>query len=108
MSFCTDCISGVTHEGTPQGKWEDVGGVNSYVATPAIDYPKDKVVLFLADVFGPQLLNNQLLADDFARTGFRTIIPDYLNGDPIPADVLNSDGVRRSDILAVIEHIRHR
>ncbi|KAF5383661.1 hypothetical protein D9615_003789 [Tricholomella constricta] len=89
MSFCKDCVSGVTHEGTPQGKWETIGGVNSYVATPTVDYPKDKVVLFLADVFGPQLPNAQLLADDFARNGFRTVIPDYLNGDPIPPDALN-------------------
>ncbi|KAF8074669.1 dienelactone hydrolase endo-1,3,1,4-beta-D-glucanase [Lyophyllum atratum] len=89
MSFCKDCISGVTHDGTPEGKWEEIGGVKSYVATPAIDYPKDKVVLFLTDVFGVQLLNAQLLADDFARNGFRTIVPDYLNDDPIPVDALN-------------------
>ncbi len=25
----------------------------------------------------------QLLVDDFARNGFKTIMPDYLNGDPI-------------------------
>ncbi|GLB43347.1 putative dienelactone hydrolase family protein [Lyophyllum shimeji] len=94
MSLCKACISGVTHEGTPQGKWEEIGDVNSYVATPTIDYPKDKVVLFLTDVFGPQFLNNQLLADDFARNGFRTIIPDYLNSDPIPASMMNSDGTK--------------
>ena len=55
----------------PLGKWELIGGVNSYVATPAIDYPKDKVVLLLTDVFGPQLVNAQLLADDFAGNGFK-------------------------------------
>ena len=53
------------------GKWELIGGVNSYVATPTIDYPKDKVVLLLTDVFGPQLVNAQLLADDFAGNGFK-------------------------------------
>ncbi|KJA13717.1 hypothetical protein HYPSUDRAFT_49672 [Hypholoma sublateritium FD-334 SS-4] len=89
MSFCENCVKGVTHEGTPQGKWEEIGGVKTYVATPTVDYPKDKAILFLPDVFGPQLINNQLLADDFAANGFKTYVPDYLNGDPIPPDALN-------------------
>ncbi|KAJ7441958.1 dienelactone hydrolase endo-1,3,1,4-beta-D-glucanase [Mycena galericulata] len=90
MSFCKDCIKGVTHEGTPEGKIETIGDIKCYVATPAGDYPKEKVILFLTDVFGITLLNNQLLADDFARNGFKTILPDYLNGDPVPPDALNS------------------
>jgi hypothetical protein len=55
------------------GKWELIGGVNSYVATPTVDYPKHKAILFLTDVFGPQLVNAQLLADDFARNGFKVL-----------------------------------
>ena len=43
-----------------KGKWEDIGGVDSYVATPAGDYSKDKVVLYLPDAFGAQLLNAQV------------------------------------------------
>jgi len=89
MSFCKDCVSGVTHEGTPEGKWEKVGGVESYIATPTADYPKDKIILFLTDVFGVQLINAQLLADDFARNGFKVIVPDILNGDYIPADAMD-------------------
>ncbi|KAG5647161.1 hypothetical protein DXG03_001116 [Asterophora parasitica] len=89
MSLCKDCVSGVTHDGTPSGTWVEIGGVNSYVATPTVDYRKDKVVLFLTDVFGAQLPNARLLADDFARNGFRTIIPDYLNGDAVDAGALN-------------------
>jgi len=88
MSFCEHCVKGVTHEGTPKGKWEKIGGVDTYVATPTKDYPKDKAILFLTDVFGPQLINAQLLADDFAENGFKTFVPDYLNGDPIPPDAL--------------------
>lgn len=42
------------------GKWEKIGGVESYVATPAGDYAKDKVVLFLSDIYGPQLPNAQV------------------------------------------------
>ena len=42
------------------GKWEKIGGVDSYVATPAGDYPQNKAILFLSDAFGPQLKNNQV------------------------------------------------
>ncbi|KAF8987854.1 dienelactone hydrolase [Cyathus striatus] len=89
MSFCKDCIKGVTHEGTPKGKWETIGGISCYVTTPSVDYPKDKVVLYISDLFGAQFINAQLLADDFAQNGFKTIIPDYFDGDPVPADALN-------------------
>jgi hypothetical protein len=40
------------------GKTEKIGGVQCYIATPNVDYPKDKVVLFLTDVFGLALKNN--------------------------------------------------
>ncbi|KII87467.1 hypothetical protein PLICRDRAFT_43106 [Plicaturopsis crispa FD-325 SS-3] len=90
MSFCKDCVKGVRHEGTPTGKIETIGGVKTYVATPSVDYPKDTVLLFLTDVFGLELNNNLLLADDFANNGFKTIVPDYLHGDSIPAEALES------------------
>ncbi|EPT00991.1 hypothetical protein FOMPIDRAFT_1023529 [Fomitopsis schrenkii] len=92
MSLCTDCVSGVRHEGTPEGKIEKIGGVESYIATPSGDYDKTKVVLFLTDVFGIPLSNNKLLADDFARNGYLTIVPDYLRGDPIPENALDAPG----------------
>ncbi|KAH7885747.1 Alpha/Beta hydrolase protein [Phlebopus sp. FC_14] len=89
MSLCKHCISGVTHEGTPTGKIETIGSVTCYVATPTVDYPKDKVVLYLPDVFGIELNNAQLLADDFAKNGFKVVAIDYLNGDRIPPDAMN-------------------
>jgi len=88
MSLCEKCISGVRHEGTPEGKVEVINGIKAYVATPTVPYPKDKAILFLPDVFGIELPNAQLLADDFARNGFQVYAVDYLNGDPIPADAL--------------------
>jgi len=82
--LCDACFTGVRHEGEPTGKTEKIGGVECYVATPSnADYPKDKVVLFLTDVFGLPLVNNKLLVDDFARNGYKTVAPDILNGDPI-------------------------
>ncbi|KAJ7237266.1 dienelactone hydrolase endo-1,3,1,4-beta-D-glucanase [Mycena haematopus] len=89
MSFCKDCIKGVTHDGTPEGKIETIGGIECYVATPTIDYPKDKAVLFLTDVFGLGLVNNKLLTDDYARNGFKTITPELFNGDPVPTNAFD-------------------
>ncbi|KAF9523365.1 dienelactone hydrolase endo-1,3,1,4-beta-D-glucanase [Crepidotus variabilis] len=111
MSFCKGCFSGVTHEGTPKGtaptfgidfiapqvsllgKWEKIGGVDCYVGTPTIDYPKDKVILYLPDVFGPQLINAQLLIDDFAANGFKTIGIDYFEGGAVSVADLESGNV---------------
>ncbi|KAG1823956.1 Alpha/Beta hydrolase protein [Suillus subaureus] len=90
MSFCKDCIQGVRHEGEPQGTLEIIDGVTCYVATPTVDYPKDKVILFLPDGFGIELVNPKLLADDFATNGFKVIAVDYFNGDSLPADIMNS------------------
>ncbi|KAJ7463319.1 dienelactone hydrolase endo-1,3,1,4-beta-D-glucanase [Mycena latifolia] len=93
MSFCKDCVKGVRHEGTPEGaKFETIGGVACYVATPTVDYPKDKALLLLTDVLGLSFVNNQLLTDDFARNGFKTVLPHYLHGDAIPADVIDMEG----------------
>ncbi|KAI0331665.1 alpha/beta-hydrolase [Cubamyces sp. BRFM 1775] len=86
---CADCIKGVRHEGVPEGKIEKIGGFECYVATPSGEYPKDKVVLFLTDAFGIPLINNKLLVDDFARNGFRTVMPDVFNGEPAPEDAMN-------------------
>jgi len=90
MSFCKDCLTGVRHEGTPEGKIEEIGGIESYVGTPIVDYPKDAAVILLTDIFGHTLSNNQLLVDDFARNGFKTIMPDLFNRDPAPPDAGSS------------------
>jgi hypothetical protein len=77
---------GVTHEGKAEGKYllpsptvlpshldtigtfETIGGVNCYVAVPKIDYPKDKAILFLTDIFGIQLINAQASAHTSRRS----------------------------------------
>jgi hypothetical protein len=37
-----------------------VNGVDVYIAKPTVEYPKDKAVLFLPDVFGKELTNAQV------------------------------------------------
>ena len=87
---------------------QTIGGVECYVAVPEGEYPKDKVVLVLTDVFGIPLINNrvcvalarllsttptypktQLLADDFARHGFKTVMPDLFHGDARDISTMN-------------------
>lgn len=72
---------GVRHEGSPEGmssgcrsisgssgihgvlsvgKFEDIDGIDCYVATPTAEYPTDKVILFLTDALGIALINNQV------------------------------------------------
>ncbi|KAH9174743.1 alpha/beta-hydrolase [Lactarius sanguifluus] len=89
MSFCKNCISGVRHEGTAEGTYEEINGIKTYVATPKTDYPKDKAIIYLADVFGLELNNNLLLVDDFARNGFKVYAPDLFEGDPVTQDAFD-------------------
>jgi hypothetical protein len=42
------------------GKFETIGGVQCYVGTPTGDFPKDKVLLFLTDAFGIELVNSKV------------------------------------------------
>lgn len=60
MSLCKHCVSGSIHEGTPKGKVEQIDGHDVYVAVPTKDYPKDKALLMLSDVFGLPLVNNKV------------------------------------------------
>jgi len=91
MSLCDKCVSGVRHEGAPEGKIDTIADVECYISTPTGEYLKNKVLLFLPDIFGIPLNNSKLLSDDFARNGFKTIIPDYLNGEAVPADEMAAE-----------------
>jgi hypothetical protein len=51
------------------GKWETIAGIQCYIGTPTVDYPKDKAVLFLPDAMGIQLINNQACRPRRLRVG---------------------------------------
>lgn len=71
---------GVTHEGEAVGKYEEINGVKTYVALPSGEYDKTKAILFLSDIYGHQLINSRLLADDFARNGFQVRLRHWQTG----------------------------
>ncbi|KAK0471283.1 Alpha/Beta hydrolase protein [Armillaria novae-zelandiae] len=79
------CFTAVRHEGAPAGKVVTISGVPTYVSEPqtAKTVDKTKVVLFLADVYGPLYINNQLVQDYFASQGFIVVGVDYFLGDPV-------------------------
>ena len=45
---------------TSAGEIVKIGGIECYVATPTVDYSKDKVVIFISDVHGHVLVNAQV------------------------------------------------
>lgn len=66
------CVAGFQHAGTPTGSTVQIAGLPTYIASPAPSANTDaarKVILFLADIYGPQHLNNQLIQDFFATKG---------------------------------------
>lgn len=57
------------HEGTPKGSFETVHGLRTYVSKPK-DGSKKKTVVLMSDIFGVDLVNTQLVADEWAENGF--------------------------------------
>ena len=102
------CWTGIKHTGTPEGRIEPLGGLDTYVSEPPANTesrPHKKVLLFLADAYGPLFINNRLLQDYFASQamyilcgwyacykpslmrvetpGFIVLGPDYFFGVPV-------------------------
>ena len=99
------CWTGIKHTGTPEGRIESLGGLDTYIAEPpaAAAGLHKKVLLFLANIWGPLFINNKLLQDYFASSGasrlsslgnvwrvltwgwlgFIVLGPDYFFGVPV-------------------------
>lgn len=46
------------------------------------------VVIFISDIFGVDLVNTKLLADEWAGAGWKVLLPDFLEGDAVPHEHL--------------------
>ncbi|KAH7336703.1 dienelactone hydrolase family-domain-containing protein [Rhexocercosporidium sp. MPI-PUGE-AT-0058] len=89
VSSKSKCLSGVLTDTNSTGKFENVGGINTYLAYPPGKPKKtDIAILYLTDIFGVNLVNNRLLADSLALAGYFVVEPDLFNGDPIRIDQL--------------------
>ncbi|KAG2033014.1 dienelactone hydrolase [Suillus americanus] len=78
------CSSGVKHTGTPVGRIEDLGGIQTYISDPPASAATQKVILYLSDIWGSLFINNQLIQDYFASCGYLVLGPDYFFGDAVP------------------------
>ncbi|OOQ87156.1 dienelactone hydrolase family protein [Penicillium brasilianum] len=76
------CATGFKHEGTPVGEVKNIDGVDTYITYPKDNKTPEKAIVFLTDIFGI-FPNSQLLADEFAKNGYLTVIPDLFQGDQI-------------------------
>lgn len=56
--------------------------VDTYIVSPKDNKTPERAILFLTDIFGI-FPNAQLLADEFANSGYLTVIPDLFQGDQI-------------------------
>lgn len=74
------CFTGNLHTGEPLGKFEEVFGLKTYVTgSPS----NEKVLVILTDVFGNELNNTKLIADQLAGEDFKVYVPDILFGDNV-------------------------
>jgi dienelactone hydrolase len=87
MSSC--CLSGAVNSGTPRGREDIIGGLDTYISEPE-GGSTAKTVIFLVDVFGWKFLNVRLLADNYAKAGFAAYIPDLHQGDSLPVSFLQN------------------
>jgi len=86
--------------GTPTGEKITVAGkYEGYLATPAADKAhKDVALLYITDIFGIWQ-NSKLMADQLAENGYKTLIVDLFNGDPVPVE-----RPADFDIMAWLQH----
>lgn len=76
------CAQTNFHEGTPLGTHQEVFGVDTYIVGES-----SNILVILTDIFGHRYNNVLLVADAISKSGYKVLIPDILNGDPLkPGD----------------------
>ena len=72
----------------PLGQFQDRHGLRTYVVGPPSESEENSekinTIILLTNVFGPDYIHNQLVADEWAKEGFKVVVPDLLEGDPLP------------------------
>ena len=66
------CVKGVKHFGEPKGEIITIAGIQTYISKPppTKESSQDKkIILYLADVYGPLFINAKLLQDYYASYG---------------------------------------
>ena len=105
MSSC--CLSGTIATSTPAGREDTVGGLPTYVAEPQSGSTTQSIV-FISDIFGWQLPNVRLLADEYAKAGFYCYIPDLHSGDSLPNSLLQNiePPTQKQETLSIVDKVK--
>jgi dienelactone hydrolase len=74
------------HEGTPLGSFQDLHGLRTYIINPPKLDGKVDTIILLTDIYGPDYINTQLVADEWSKQGWRVVVPDLFVGDPVPIE----------------------
>ncbi|EAL17969.1 hypothetical protein CNBK3200 [Cryptococcus deneoformans B-3501A] len=101
------CITGHIHSGNPLGSISIQHGLRTYVSLPSsaekgkaegqVGQKQDTIIL-ISDIFGIDLVNSKLVADEWAGQGYKVLLPDFFEGDPIPESLLQS----------IVPNLRHQ
>lgn len=89
MSLKQCCATGSLHTGTPTGRVTKVHGLDCYIADSPNGAPKG-IVVIIPDAFGWELPNNRILADEYAKNGFKVFLPEFMVGMALPSEILIS------------------
>ncbi|CAI5759318.1 unnamed protein product [Candida verbasci] len=74
------CVQGTYHEGDAIGKHQDLFGLETYLVG---EEQNDKIIVILTDIYGHHFKNVLLIADEISKKGYKVLVPDILNGDPV-------------------------
>ncbi|KAL7412514.1 dienelactone hydrolase [Mrakia frigida] len=98
------CISGTLHSGIPTGLTSTLHGLPTYIASPE-GGNKEKTVVWVSDIFGWELVNTRLVADEWAKQGWYVLLPDVLGGSVVPHELLNAivPNLREQESQTVVE-----
>lgn len=82
-----DFFSGSVHTAQPLGHLEILFDVETYVTRGTAT--SNSTIVFLTDDFGLNLVNNKLLADQYAtKTGLRVLVPNLLPSGGLPLSTI--------------------
>lgn len=83
LQNCPDCFTSTIHTAKPVGHLEIIHDVPVYITRGTAS--SNSTIIFLTDGFGFNLVNNKLLADQYAsRTGLRVLMPKFLPNGGMP------------------------
>jgi len=87
---CKDCFRGTIHAGPLSGSVQTLHNLPTYISNaPATTTPKG-IIVIIPDVFGWEMPNARLVADQYASAGYKVLLPDFMDGGAIAAPIMDT------------------